>query len=280
MATRASCGNGRQRVAQQVDVLLFEDVGRQQPQHVRIGRWCRRGCRSRAAPIGSPSPDAMVLQPDQQSRALKAGDRADQAAARGCTRDTCRTRSSSRSDSIASITASIAAQAIGPPPKVVPSVSGLERALAMRRDSSSAAHGKPLPSALAVVSMSGRARRSSWPRTARRCAPCRTAPRRISAAPRPRRSARAAPAGSGAPRSKAPPSALHRLDDHRGRVAHRWRAAAASLSRRGDEAHVEGACAESRTTSPARPRSPRPPRRCGRGSHCSIAADVRAPASS
>ena len=52
------------------------------------------------------------------------------------------------------MTASIAAQASGPPPKVVPSDSG-RRAAASRADSSSAAHGKPLPSALAVVSRSG-----------------------------------------------------------------------------------------------------------------------------
>ena len=55
---------------------------------------------------------------------------------------------------MASITASMTALAIGPPPKVVPRLSRVSAA-ATGADIRSAAHGKPLPSALAVVIMSG-----------------------------------------------------------------------------------------------------------------------------
>ena len=65
-----------------------------------------------------------------------------------------RTRSSRFSDSIASITASITAQAIGPPPNVVPSRSSFRVAVTFS-EANIAAQGKPLPSALAVVIMSG-----------------------------------------------------------------------------------------------------------------------------
>ena len=58
------------------------------------------------------------------------------------------------SDSIASITTSMTALAIGPPPKVVPEAIEGER-VATCADIKSAAHGKPLPSAFAVVIMSG-----------------------------------------------------------------------------------------------------------------------------
>ena len=52
------------------------------------------------------------------------------------------------------MTASMTAQAIGPPPNVVPSASSFSAALT-RGDISSAAHGKPAPRALALVIMSG-----------------------------------------------------------------------------------------------------------------------------
>ena len=58
-------------------------------------------------------------------------------------------------DSIASIVAAMAAQAMGPPPKVVPRPSSLSAAVTAGV-MSSAPQGKPLPRALAVVIMSGR----------------------------------------------------------------------------------------------------------------------------
>ena len=55
---------------------------------------------------------------------------------------------------MASMVASATAQAMGPPPNVVPRFSSLSEAV-MGGVSSSAETGKPLPSALAVVIMSG-----------------------------------------------------------------------------------------------------------------------------
>ena len=55
---------------------------------------------------------------------------------------------------MASMVASATAQAMGPPPNVVPRFSSLSEAV-IGGVSSSADTGKPLPSALAVVIMSG-----------------------------------------------------------------------------------------------------------------------------
>ena len=114
-----------QRVAQHVDVLFLEDVGRQQAQDVRIARGAREDAALEQLGLDLPWPAAAVRSPTSSPAPWCAVTGSDDAAARGCRRRCARTRSSSPSDSMASITASMAAQAIGPPPKVVPRASSL-----------------------------------------------------------------------------------------------------------------------------------------------------------
>src|SRR5256886_914736 len=110
-------------------------------QHSSSSAWISFAGRVVRSPTSRPAPWCAVTGPRTQLLRIYALTR--------------RTRSSSRSFLMAAMTASIAAHAIGPPPKVVPRDPGLTEA-ATSGDSMSTAQGKPLPSALAVVSMSGR----------------------------------------------------------------------------------------------------------------------------
>ena len=81
------------------------------------------------------------MQAGEEARALVADDGSDHAGACGCTRHTRRTLASRSSFSMASMVASMAAQAMGPAPKVVPRAS-IFTALAAFSIISSAEHGE------------------------------------------------------------------------------------------------------------------------------------------
>ena len=110
-----------------------------------------------------------------------------------------------------------AAQASGPPPKVVPRSVGRERRRHnVARTAAAPAQGKPLPSALAVVSMSGRHAMETGRQTPRRNGRRRIALRQRSRGRRSHRSlVGAAPARNCAVISNAPADPLHGLDDDR-----------------------------------------------------------------
>jgi hypothetical protein len=195
-------------------VLFLQDVGRQQP-HTTFGSPLVPARMSRASrPFCTSFAGLLVRRPVQEARALVPCHRADGAGV-AMYFDTRRTFSSRSSVSIASITASIAAQAIGPPPKVVPRSSMLQAPPVLAGVISSAAQGKPLPSALAVVIMSGITSYSSR----RRAQPQRPTPictsSKISSAPTSSQRLRSAARKSGA-QVEGAADALHRLDHHGG----------------------------------------------------------------
>src|SRR5437763_6921398 len=110
-------------------------------QHSRSSAWISLAGRVVRSPTRSPAPWWAMTGPTMQVSRIYAPIRP--------------TRSRRPWDLMAAFTAAIAAQPAVPPPKVVPRDSGLGEA-ATSGEKSSDAHGKPLPSALAVVSMSGR----------------------------------------------------------------------------------------------------------------------------
>ena len=100
---------------------------------------------------------------------------------------------------------SAARAASGWPPNVVAWSPGRNAAATSAR-AQHAPIGTPLPSALAIVTMSGRDAGVLERRTTGRCGRARSAPRRRSAAPRARRTARARPRGTRAATGCTPPS--------------------------------------------------------------------------
>ena len=149
------------------------------------------------------------------------------------------------------MTASIAAHAIGPPPNVVPSRSSFSAAETLAV-ASSAAQGKPLPSALAVVIMSGM---TPYRFAANGC-PMRPTPHCTSS----KMSTRADFVAAAAQRLEIRRAqvdrarqALHGLDDDRRRLVGDVLGDRGDVAAR-DEADIERARAGSRTTSAWRPR--------------------------
>jgi hypothetical protein len=133
-------------------VFGFEDKRWQQAQHARVGAgagedvaleqlaWISRAGRLQTSPSRKPAPWMAVTGPTTQVPRI-------------CS-DSVRTRSSRPSSRITASTVSMAAQAIGPPPKVVPSSPTLRRA-AISAVVITAPAGKPPARPLAVVMMSG-----------------------------------------------------------------------------------------------------------------------------
>ena len=115
----------RQRGAQQVDVLLLEDERRQQAQDRSDRALVPARMPLPAAPPGCPSP-AGSCAGRQEARPWKPVDRTDDAGLADVGRTRAARCASRSSVSIASMTASTTAQAIGPPPNVVPRIE-LER---------------------------------------------------------------------------------------------------------------------------------------------------------
>ncbi len=165
-------------------------------------------------------------------------------------------------DSIASITASITAQAIGPPPNVVPSASSFSAVVA--GGIGSAAHGKPAVPWRWVILLQPftmpMAANGGWPH-----GPCRIGRSSRSAVPTASQRAQRT-------RGTAPPGRMrrhYRLDDHRGGVV------ATHCSRRMITAQDEAIERRAREAVPWQPRGDGASAAVRPWSRCSMAATLR-----
>ena len=193
-----------QSVAQRVDVLRLEHVRRQDADDVRIAARAGQDVARRAVRAARPSPgDACAGRAGNPRPACRSPGPTTQVS-RIC-RDSVRTFSSRPSLSMMSTTVSIIAQAIGPPPNVVPRSSDLQ----VRRDV--IGHQQRRARKAGAERLRGRdhvGRDAVHVRGERVARAAHAALHFVEdrAARRPRCSARATPAGTARPRSTAPPT--------------------------------------------------------------------------